>query len=131
MGVEKDAMRLNRAKSKVRAYGERRAKRRGEPRSSIFLRRAPRRSRFRARTRVRPKKVIVVERVSSGERCGRLSSIYMYFPLFLVIILREKLSRARARAARPDASSGDALSNLRTEDDSLLICLQLSRTDPL
>lgn len=54
----------------------------------------------------------------SGERCGRLSSIYMYFPLFPVIILREeKLSRDLSA----DASSGDALSNLRNrEPDDLL-----------
>lgn len=48
--------------------------------------------------------------VLSGERCGRLNPIYMYFPLFLVIILRkEKLSHDLSA----DASSGDALSNLR------------------
>lgn len=48
--------------------------------------------------------------VLSGERCGRLSSIYMYFPLFPVIILREeKLSRDSSA----DASSGDALSDLK------------------
>lgn len=51
--------------------------------------------------------------VLSGERCGRLSSIYMYFPLFPIIMLREeKLSRDSST----DASSGDALSNLKRRD---------------
>lgn len=63
MGVEKDALRLNRAKSKV--YTHTRGGAMLEAAVDFFSI-APRRSRFRARARARPKKVIVVERVSSG-----------------------------------------------------------------
>lgn len=60
------------------------------------------------RFRAASKKVIAVECVSSGMRSGRLSSIYMYFPLCVRSCnntLPERNFRER------NASMGDALSN--------------------
>lgn len=54
------------------------------------------------------KKVIVVERVSSGMRSGRLSSIYMYFPLCARSCNNtprgEKLSRGGLEQTHPRAT---------------------------
>jgi hypothetical protein len=86
MGVAKDVLRLNRLKSKVYRH----TCRHGASRRCRFFYIAPRRVAFSRAEESDSSRTCVVRR----SRCGRLSSIYMYFPLFLVIILREeKLSR--------------------------------------
>lgn len=105
MGGEKDALRLSTWVSKSKVHARRDADR--------FFCIAAASLRFRGQESDSSRACVL-----SGERCGRLSSIYMYFPLFPVIILcEEKLSRDSSA----DASSGDALSNLRRrEPDDLL-----------
>jgi len=103
MGVKKDSLRPRLTGFRSRKYTR-------ETRGDRFfcLAAAAAASRFHAQESDSSRACVL-----SDERCGRLSSICMYFPLFPVIIFREeKLSRDLSA----DASSGNALSNLRTRE---------------